>query len=193
MADLNIFGTEFADVSGFKIPDINGDIILYTENDGSGGGSAISVVDTPDSHGGTIRSITSVDISDTTATAEDVAQGKYFYTSDGIKTLGTANDSGSTPEITISTSGAVSQALQPDTVYHFTSDALTSLTITFAGTATNQYHFDFISPSTAVTLSLPSTVIMPVSFGVEANSKYEIDIYNNYGVYAVWVYEEVSS
>ena len=37
MADLNIFGTEFADVSGFKIPDTNGDIVLYTENDGSGG------------------------------------------------------------------------------------------------------------------------------------------------------------
>ena len=193
MADLNIFGTEFADVSGFKIPDINGDIISYIEDDSSGGSSAISVVDTLDSHGGTIRSITAVDISDTTATAEDVAQGKYFYTSDGIKTLGTASGSGSTPEITISTSGVVSQALQSDTVYHFTSDALTSLTITFAGTSTNQYHFDFISPSTAVTLSLPNTVIMPASFGVEANSKYEIDIYNNYGVYAVWVYEEVSS
>lgn len=96
---------------------------------------------------------------------------------------------GSTPEITISTSGAVSQALQPDTVYHFTSDALTSLAITFAGTATDQYHFDFISPSTAVMLSLPSTVIMPESFGVEVNTKYEIDIINNYGVYAEWVYE----
>lgn len=134
-----------------------------------------------------------IDITDTTATAEDVAQGKYFYTADGTKTLGTSSGGGSTPEITISTSGAVSQALQPDTVYHFTSDALTSLAITFAGTATDQYHFDFISPSTAVTLSLPSTVIMPTSFGVEVNSKYEIDIYNNYGVYAVWVYEEVSS
>ena len=133
-----------------------------------------------------------IDISDTTATADKILTGYTAYGADGVKITGTASGGGSTPEITISTSGAVSQALQPDTVYHFTSDALTSLTITFAGTATDQYHFDFISPSTVVTLTLPNTVIMPTSFGVEVNSKYEIDIYNNYGVYAVWVYEEVS-
>jgi hypothetical protein len=92
-----------------------------------------------------------------------------------------------TPEITITSSGSVSQELQPDTIYHFTSESLTDLTITFSGTG--QYHFDFISPATPVTLTLPSTIIMPTDFGVERDSKYEIDIVDNYGVYAVWVYE----
>lgn len=61
----------------------------------TGGTAAISVVDTTDSHGGTIREITALDISDTTAIASDVAQGKYFYTAQGVKTTGTASGGGS--------------------------------------------------------------------------------------------------
>ena len=33
---------------------------------------------------------TLIDLTDTTAVASDVAQGKYFYGKDGVKTLGTA-------------------------------------------------------------------------------------------------------
>ena len=66
-----------------------------------GGTGAISVVDTPDSHGGTIRTITAVDISDTTAVAADVAHGKYFYTANGTKTQGTASGSPSVTQHTI--------------------------------------------------------------------------------------------
>lgn len=61
----------------------------------SGGTAAISVVDTTDSHGGTVRTITALDISDTTAVAGDVAQGKYFYTAQGVKTQGTSSGGGS--------------------------------------------------------------------------------------------------
>lgn len=130
-----------------------------------------------------------LDITDTTAAAEDVMVGKYFYAANGVKMEGTATLQ--VPEITISSSGSVSQALQPDTVYHFTSEEITDLTITFDGQSDAQYHFDFISPAAAATLTLPAAVVMPKSFSVEENSKYEIDIVNNQGVYAVWVYEEV--
>ncbi len=65
----------------------------------SGGGTgAISVVDTTDSHGGTVRTITALDISDTTAVASDVAQGKYFYTAEGVKTAGTGSGGGSSAQ-----------------------------------------------------------------------------------------------
>ena len=65
------------------------------EGTASGGTAAISVVDTTDPvAGGTIRTITALDISDTTATASDVASGKYFYTAGGTKTAGTASGGG---------------------------------------------------------------------------------------------------
>lgn len=67
-----------------------------TITDVTSNGNAISVVDTTDSHGGTIRTITAVNISDTTAIASDVASGKYFYTANGTKTLGTASGSSGT-------------------------------------------------------------------------------------------------
>lgn len=134
-----------------------------------------------------------------TVTASELASGNKAITENGtgISVVGYSTVSvdvptgGSTSEVTVSTSGAVTQALQPNTVYHFTSTALTSLTITFAGTATSQYHFDFISPATAVTLNLPSAVNMETSFHVEANTKYEIDIVNNEGVYAEWAVSSV--
>ena len=80
------------DILSGKTAYVNGAKITGT---GSGGGTpAISVVDTPDSHGGTIRTITALNISDTTAVAADVAQGKYFYTAQGQKTQGTASGGG---------------------------------------------------------------------------------------------------
>lgn len=98
---------------------------------------------------------------------------------------------GAWSEQTVTESGAVQCLLQPNVFYHFTSTALTSLSLVFSGTGTNeQYHFDFISPATPVTLTLPSSVIMENSFTVEANTKYEIDISNNEGIFAEWTYQE---
>lgn len=91
-------------------------------------------------------------------------------------------------EITISTAGAVTQALDAGKIYHFTG-ALTELTITLAAPASGvlaQYHFDFDSGATAPTFTMPNTVTMPDSFSVEANKHYEIDILNGYGAVIAW-------
>lgn len=92
------------------------------------------------------------------------------------------------PEVTNSSTGAVSLALDPEKLYHFTG-AITGLTITFNSATANQnahYHFDFLSGATAATLTLPNTVVMPSSFTVEANKRYEVDILNNYGAVMSW-------
>lgn len=87
---------------------------------------------------------------------------------------------------TVSDAGAVSQALDAGKIYDFTG-ALTSLTITLnAAEAPAQYHFCFQSGSTAPTLTLPNTVVMPSGFQVAANKHYEIDILDGYGVAQSW-------
>ena len=53
--------------------------------------SSVPAVQLPISGGGTA---TFTEITDTTATASDVATGKYFYTSDGTKTQGTNSGGG---------------------------------------------------------------------------------------------------
>lgn len=89
-------------------------------------GNAISVVDTTDTNGGTIRTITAVDISDTTAVAADVASGKFFYTANGTKTAGTASGGGGSPEGqtasgTVTGSGTtmleITCSFEPDVIY----------------------------------------------------------------------------
>ena len=53
--------------------------------------SGVPAVTLPKTGGGTA---TFMDVTDTTATAFDVASGKYFYTSSGVRTLGTKEDAG---------------------------------------------------------------------------------------------------
>lgn len=91
-------------------------------------------------------------------------------------------------ETTISSSGAISQTLDPETLYHFTG-AITSLTIALAAVTSGQiphYHFDFLSGATAPTLVIPQTIVMPDSWAVEANKRYEVDILNGYGGTISW-------
>ena len=90
-------------------------------------------------------------------------------------------------EYTVSDNGSVSAILNDEGMYHFTG-TLTALDLTlptYIGKTTH-YHFDFISGSTPVTLTLPNNVVMPDGFAVEANKRYEIDIVGDYGTYQSW-------
>lgn len=58
--------------------------------------SDVPSVDLPKTGGGTSSFY---DVSDTTAAASDVASGKYFYTSAGVRTAGTASGGGGTDRL----------------------------------------------------------------------------------------------
>lgn len=91
-------------------------------------------------------------------------------------------------EVTVSTAGDVSKALDAGKIYHFTG-ALTSLTITMnAADSGNvaQYHFDFDSGSTAPTVTATGVTWPDGSFTPEASKHYEVDILNGYGVAMAW-------
>jgi len=60
--------------------------------------SAVPAVTLPKTGGGTA---TFTDVTDTTAAASDVASGKYFYTSAGVRTQGTSSGGGGSSNFTL--------------------------------------------------------------------------------------------
>lgn len=88
-------------------------------------------------------------------------------------------------DVVVSTSGAVSQAIQPNTRYHFTSDSLTSLTITATNPTTGYYSIDFHAGS-SLTLTVPNTWVMPNDFLVEPNAQYRLTVVDGYCVADKW-------
>lgn len=90
-------------------------------------------------------------------------------------------------EITVSDSGVVSQALNAETIYHFTG-SLTSLSITLASPSSGQlaiYHFDFEIGSTLFTPTFTG-VTLPSDHTWSASKRYEVSVLNGYGVVAEW-------
>ena len=110
---------------------------------------------------------------------------------DHVHAMPSASDVGAAPavtEVTNTSTGAVTLALDAGKIYHFTG-AVSSLTLTLnaAGTGViEQYHFDFNSGSTAATISVTGATWQGGSFTPEASKHYEVDILNGYGVYAAW-------
>ena len=70
-----------------------------------------------------------------------------------------------------------------NTVYNY--GTLTSLTVS-SFPATGEFSITFTSGATATVLSVPNTMIMPDSFAVEANTRYEINVKNGYAVVGSW-------
>lgn len=121
----------------------------------------------------------------------DVGNGSTAARSNHVHAMPSASDVGAEPaitEVTVSTAGAVTQALDAGKIYHFTG-ALTSLTITLNAAGTGivpHYHFDFNCGSTAPTVTIPNTVTMPSGNTFDASKHYEVDILNNYGAVMSW-------
>ena len=93
-ADPTVVTAVASDVAtGKYFIDSNGDLVAGTGTGGGGTGAIVDVVETLP-NGADHHIITGVDISDTTAVASDVAQGKYFYDATGTKTAGTASGGG---------------------------------------------------------------------------------------------------
>ncbi len=100
MANITLLGASYTDVPAVDLPQTGGGTVRFYET--GGGTPAISVVDTPDSHGGTIRTITALDISDSTLeTASQLAQGVTGYNKYGNKLTGTGGSGPSATQHTI--------------------------------------------------------------------------------------------
>lgn len=116
--NISLLGAVYSAVSGVSLPKQGGGTATFPWVEGSqtittngtydvtaleevvvsvsgGGTPAISVVDTQDSHGGTIRTITGLDISDSTlTTADQLAQGVTAYNKLGVLLTGTGSGGG---------------------------------------------------------------------------------------------------
>ena len=123
-------------------------------------------------------------------TSTDYARADHVHPTDTSRAAASdlAAKADKVTEVTISTAGAVTQALDPEKIYHFTG-ALTALTITLNAAASGQlaqYHFNFNCGSTAPTVTIPNTVTMPSGNTFDASKHYEVDILNNYGTVMSW-------
>lgn len=92
--------------------------------------SNVPAVTLPKTGGGTARF---TDVTDTTAAAADVAQGKYFYTSAGVRTEGTSTGGGGTEAGTVTQDQDGYLVLDDDPPTHITVE---SLSVTQNGTYT---------------------------------------------------------
>lgn len=117
--------------------------------------------------------------------SDDYARGDHVHAMPSASDIGAAL---AVTEVIVATDGSVTQALDAGKIYHFTG-TLTALTVTFNAPTTGQlaqYHFDFECGASAVPLTVPNSVVMSNSFTTDANTRYEVDILNNYAVVADW-------
>lgn len=138
MADITLLGASYPDVPAVDLPKTGGETVRFYEN--GGGTPAISVVDTTDAAGGTVRTITALNISDSTLeTADQLASGVTGYNKNGVKLTGTGG--GGTPSATSHTiyfefSDSTDTTITGYWDDSFISDAITATTPTTYGSKT---------------------------------------------------------
>ena len=80
----------------------------------------------------------------------------------------------------------VEASLAPEVLYDFGNASAIDITLIAPTDNENaHYHFVFYSGVTPTTLDV-GDVVMPDDFEVEANTRYEVDILDGYGVVASW-------
>lgn len=132
MANITLLGASYTDVPAVDLPQTGGGTVRFYES--GGGTGAVSVVDTSDSHGGTVRTITALDISDSTlTTADQLAQGITGYNKFGVKLTGTG--------------GGGPSATQHTIYFEFTDETDTTITA----------YYDSTFISDAITATTPTT------------------------------------
>ncbi len=89
------------------------------------------------------------------------------------------------PLVYVVTINDASKSIKPENKHAYKCGTLTSLTIT-SPPATGHYVIIFTSGSTATTTTIPSTIHGLESFAAEANTRYEIDVEDNYAVVGKW-------
>lgn len=116
-------------VSGSKSITSNGtgiDVTNYATVDvnvAGGGGGAIAIIDTPDSHGGTVREIVAVDISNDTVTAAHLEQGYTAHDAEGNPISGTLIPGGDSAFVVTVSWNSTSELWEPDCTIYELQDA----------------------------------------------------------------------
>ena len=114
---------------------------------GGGGSSAITVIDTPDEHGGTIREIIAVDISKDTVSADKIVKNYTAHDRYGNAITGTHECSGTpTLQSKTATPSESTQVISPDNGY----DGLSDVTV-------NPIPSSYIIPSGSKSISSNGT------------------------------------